>query len=64
MMVAGYDCLRDEGLAYAERLKEEGVETEVHAYQGVPHCFWMFPTHPKAVEFFDKTIKFISKYSG
>ncbi|CAM1500811.1 Fc.00g099730.m01.CDS01 [Cosmosporella sp. VM-42] len=63
VIVAGYDTLRDEGIAYAERLKEEGVDTDLHTYQGMPHCFYAFATHPKAVDYFDQIIEFISKYS-
>lgn len=43
--VSEFDCLRDEGIAYAEKLKEAGVETElvktigtVHAYDIVTDC--------------------------
>ncbi|KAH8699481.1 alpha/beta hydrolase fold-domain-containing protein [Ilyonectria robusta] len=64
VMIAGYDALRDEGLAYAERLEEEGVETEVHTYQGMPHCFYMFPAHPKALDYFDQVVKYVGRFSG
>ncbi|KAH6891418.1 esterase/lipase/thioesterase [Thelonectria olida] len=64
VMIAGYDALRDEGIAYAERLKAEGVETELHVYQGLPHCFYMFPTHAKAVDYFDQIVKFVGRFSS
>lgn len=64
MIVAGYDPLRDEGLAYAERLKAEGNDIELHTYQGVPHCFYMLNTHPKAVDYYEKIVAFVKKYSG
>ncbi|KAF5008831.1 hypothetical protein FDECE_4910 [Fusarium decemcellulare] len=63
VLVAGYDTLRDEGIAYAERLKEEGVETGLHTYQGVPHCFPMLPTHPKTVDYYDKLVKHIRRFT-
>lgn len=35
--IAGQDMLSTEGLAYAERLKESGVATDVQVYNGMPH---------------------------
>ncbi|CAI6097898.1 unnamed protein product [Clonostachys chloroleuca] len=63
IIVGGYDIFRDEGLAYAERLKDEGVDTEVHVYPGLPHCFFMFPAHPKAVDYYEKIVEFVKKIS-
>ncbi len=39
MFVAGQDPLRDEAIAYAEKLKTAGIDTTLHIYQGVPHNF-------------------------
>ncbi|CAK7211357.1 hypothetical protein SCUCBS95973_001085 [Sporothrix curviconia] len=39
LQVAGYDPLRDEGLAVAEKLQRDGVPTELHIYPGMPHFF-------------------------
>lgn len=63
-MIAGYDCLRDEGMAYAERMKTEGVDVELHAYQGMPHCFYGFVDNPKAIDYYERIVGFIKKYSG
>lgn len=37
--ISGRDPLADEGLAYAARLRDAGVEVEVDEYAGVPHGF-------------------------
>ncbi|MEK6243876.1 MAG: alpha/beta hydrolase [Pseudomonadota bacterium] len=39
VMTAGFDPLRDEGRAYAERLKMEGVATEYREYSDMVHGF-------------------------
>lgn len=39
IFVAGRDCLRDEGIAYATKLEDSGVTVKLHIYAGVPHNF-------------------------
>ena len=39
VVVAGHDVLRDEGVAYAERLEKSGVDVELVEYQGMFHPF-------------------------
>lgn len=39
VQVAGYDPLRDEGIAYAERLRSLGVDTELREYPTMIHGF-------------------------
>ncbi|MBO0608065.1 alpha/beta hydrolase [Myceligenerans salitolerans] len=39
VVVAGFDVLRDEGLAYAERLRRAGVPTSVQVVSGHVHAF-------------------------
>jgi len=39
VIVADHDPLRDEGVAYANRLKEHGVEVTLEEYQGMFHPF-------------------------
>jgi acetyl esterase/lipase len=60
--IAGYDPLRDEGIALAERMKAEGGETEVYIYKGLPHCFSMlFPHLPQSKDFYERQDSFIKK---
>jgi acetyl esterase len=40
VVVAELDPLRDEGLAYAERLRAAGVPAESAVYRGAAHGFW------------------------
>lgn len=39
LLIAGFDTLRDEGLAYAEKLKAAGIQTEVKLYENLVHPF-------------------------
>ena len=39
IITAGFDPLRDEGLAYAERLRADGVDVAYHEYAGQIHAF-------------------------
>lgn len=39
VLLGGCDLLRDEGRAYATRLREDGVEVDEVCYPGQPHGF-------------------------
>lgn len=39
VMLGGYDPLHDEGLAYAEKLRQAGVQATIADYSDMVHCF-------------------------
>ncbi len=48
--VGGVDGFRDEDVAYALRLSQAGVATELHVYPGAPHGYQMFADSPVAAQ--------------
>jgi acetyl esterase len=40
VLIAGFDPLRDEGRAYAERLREAGVPVDLRCEESLIHGFW------------------------
>ncbi|MGH8995668.1 MAG: alpha/beta hydrolase [Acidimicrobiales bacterium] len=53
VILGGCDMLRDEGRAYARRLRDDGVDVDEQTYAGQPHGFINFE-FPAATEAFDK----------
>lgn len=53
VLLGGCDFLRDEGRAYAERLRDAGVEVDEVCYPGQPHGFVNFPL-PAAAKVFER----------
>lgn len=49
VVTAGHDCLKDEGCAYAERLRAAGVEARHVEYPTLPHDFYVMPDVSPAV---------------
>ena len=45
VLTAGFDPLRDEGAAYADRLESAGVDVEHHRYEGQIHAFCSLYEH-------------------
>jgi acetyl esterase len=54
VILGGCDMLRDEGRAYAERLRTDGVDVEEICYPGQPHGFVNFG-FPAAAPAFERT---------
>lgn len=49
VVTAGHDCLKDEGCAYAERLKAAGVAARHVEYPSLPHDFYVMADVSPAV---------------
>ena len=50
-----FDPLRDEGEAYAERMRAAGVPVKVHRFDGLIHgFFWMTLVLPQAQQLIDE----------
>ncbi|KAK5991571.1 Esterase LipI [Cladobotryum mycophilum] len=61
----GLDPLRDEAFAYAEVLRESGVDVEIHSYQGLPHVFTGVAINlPQVTQFYEIFNNFLSKHAG
>ena len=63
VILGGCDVLRDEGRAYATRLRDEGVEVEEECYRGQPHGFVNFE-FPAAAVAFDHIGAWLSRTLG
>lgn len=50
VVTAHFDPLRDQGIAYAERLKSAGVPTQLHSEDGGLHGFFGSPKRSKRVQ--------------
>ncbi len=50
IVVGTVDGFRDEDIAYATRLNQAGVSTELHVYPGLPHGHSIFPPVPAGAQ--------------
>ena len=61
VLVAGFDPLRDEGLAYATALSDAGVATQTKAFSGQIHGFFSYrmliPEAEEAIDWVAQRLK-------
>ncbi|KAI6370435.1 hypothetical protein MCOR25_004172 [Pyricularia grisea] len=63
MQIGGFDAVRDEAIAYANRLREACVTVEQHIYPGLPHMFpWRDPS--QCGEFLEKRHDYIKRVAS
>jgi len=61
---AEFDPLRDEGLEYARRLKDAGVDVEVNPTSGTIHGFEVIRDHEQTLRSLDARIRFLQQQFG
>ena len=59
---AEFDCLHDEGIIYAEKIKNHTTELQIHETKGTFHGYDMLSSHPISKNSVEKRITFIKKW--
>jgi acetyl esterase/lipase len=59
--VGGADGFRDEDIAYATRLSQAGVPTDLHVFAGAPHGVMMFTDVPVAQRYAESTASWVAQ---
>lgn len=62
--VAEFDCLHDDGILYAEKLKEAGIEVELHETKGTLHGFDTKFSAPTTQKMLALRIEYMKKLFG
>ncbi|KAG4253629.1 hypothetical protein FPRO03_07589 [Fusarium proliferatum] len=61
----GTDVLRDDSFAYADALKKDGIDVEIHCYAGLPHWFpVILPQTSQSVQFYERYNNFLAGHAG
>ena len=59
---AEFDCLHDEGIIYAEKIKNHTTELQIHETKGTFHGYDMLSSHPISKNSVEKRIAFMKKW--
>ena len=60
---AEFDCLHDEAILYAEKIKNHTTELQIHETKGTFHGYDMLSSHPISKDSVEKRITFIKKHT-
>ncbi len=61
---AQFDCLRDEGILYAKKLRDAGVDVVINETKGTFHGYDAIPNTQKAAESIERRVMFLKRCFG